>query len=212
VIKFDCVGLRYREKQIFDCLSFEVARGDKVVILGPSGLGKSSLFSLVLGFVRPSCGSVYFEGDRVDERTVWRVRRKVSFVDQDVSIGPGKVSEWIAFVSGLRANASVNLGGHKFDEMMAFLGLGSDLLDQDISGLSGGERQRLAIVLSVLLGREVFLLDEVTSSLDASLKRKVADFFLGEESRTVVVISHENVWLNHPASMVFNLEDGKWIR
>jgi len=210
MIKLDCVGLKYNEKKVFSGLSLEILRGEKVVVLGRSGLGKSSLFSLILGYVQPNCGNVFFCGVCIDEKTVWDVRKRVSFIDQDVSVGGGTVAEWLAFVSGLRVNSSLDFGNNQVRELFELFELGHDLLDKDVSELSGGERQRIAIVVSALLGREVFLLDEVTSALDKHLKEKVTGFFLKEAGWTVVVISHDAVWLDNPAVKVFDLEAEKW--
>ena len=212
MIEFDNVVLNFNGKMVFSNLSFEVGQGDKVVVLGKSGLGKSSFFSLILGFVQPDGGKVLFDGVCVDEESVWDVRRKVSFIDQDVSVGVGRVSDWIAFVSGFRSNSSADFGEKKVEELMDFFEMGHDLLDKDVSELSGGERQRVAIVVSVLLGRKVFLLDEVTSALDKNLKEKVAELVVREKDWTVIVVSHDDVWLNNPSVKIFDLEVGKWGR
>jgi len=212
MIEFDNVSLSFNGKKVFSNLSFEVRQGDKVVVLGKSGLGKSSLFSLLLGFVQPDSGKVFFDGDCVDEKSVWDVRRKVSFIDQDVSVGVGRVSDWLAFVSGFRSNSSADFGEKKVEELMDFFDMGRDLLDKYVSELSGGERQRVAIVVSVLLGRKVFLLDEVTSALDKNLKEKVAEFVVREKDWTVIVVSHDDVWLDNPSVKIFDLEAGKWER
>ena len=113
MIEFDNVVLNFNGKMVFSNLSFAVGQGDKVVVLGKSGLGKSSFFSLILGFVQPDGGKVLFDGVCVDEESVWDVRRKVSFIDQDVSVGVGRVSDWFAFVYGFRSNSSADFGKKK---------------------------------------------------------------------------------------------------
>ena len=84
------------------------------------------------------------------------------------------------------------------------------MLRKDPSELSGGEKQRLAIIVSILLERKVFLLDEVTSSLDKHLKKKVINYFIEQDDWTIVAISHDPGWLDNPRVSIFDLEIGKW--
>jgi len=84
------------------------------------------------------------------------------------------------------------------------------VLRKDTSELSGGEKQRLAIIVSILLERKVFLLDEVTSSLDKQLKKKVINYFIERDDWTIVAISHDPGWLDNPRVRVFDLDVGKW--
>lgn len=210
MIKFENIDLIFDDKKIFSDFSLEIAKGEKAIFLGKSGLGKSSLFALLLGFVRPQNGKVLIDGVPVDEHTVWHVRQKVSFIDQDVSVGDYKVSEWFAFVAGIKENQSLDFSEDKIQGLMDFFELSRDLLNKDISELSGGERQRVAIIVSVLLGRNVFLLDEVTSALDKNLKKKTADFFIRHKDWTVISISHDAVWLDNLNVKVFDLERKSW--
>ena len=94
--------------------------------------------------------------------------------------------------------------------LLGYFEFNEDIVDKNIEDLSGGERQRLAIVISVLLGRDVFFLDEVTSALDKHLKKKVVDYFVKRKDWTSLVVSHEPLWLENPAVKVFSLEERKW--
>ncbi|MCK5785483.1 MAG: ATP-binding cassette domain-containing protein [Candidatus Sabulitectum sp.] len=207
VIEFRNTHLSFNGKSVIRNLSLNIDKGDKVVVSGKSGSGKSSLLSLVLGFIQPDSGQVLFDNIPVDERSVWDVRKRVACIDQDVSLGTGTVHGLLAFVSSLKANSH-----HSFvpDKLMALLELEDDLLHKDIKDLSGGERQRMAIVIAVLLGRDVFFLDEVTASLDKHLKKKVAGYFTGREDWTCVIVSHDPVWLDNSVVRVFDFEEKVW--
>jgi len=207
LIEFESVHLAFDGKKVIQELSMTVKKGEKVVISGKSGSGKSSLLSLVLGFIKPDSGRVLFDGISVDEKTVWDVRKKVAYIDQDVSLGAGTVQGLFDFVSNLNANSHP---GMTLIELMEFFHLDINLFLKSIRELSGGERQRMAIVTAILLKRNVFFLDEITASLDKHLKKKVANYFLGREDSTCVIVSHDPVWLDNSVVRVFDFEEKKW--
>lgn len=202
--------MSFNGKNIFDRLNFYAAKGDKVAILGKSGLGKSSFLKLILGFISPQSGQILFNNIPVNERTIWDIRKKISFVDQDVSLGKGRVIDWLHGVFNFKANDSVGFPREKLKQLCEYFELTPEDLHKNIDDLSGGEKQRLAIIVSVLLKRELFLFDEVTSSLDADLKAKTADYFVGDKERTVIVISHDPAWLKYPQVKKFDLKEQKW--
>ncbi len=210
MIAFNHIHLSFNGKKVLDDLSLAVERGEKVVILGKSGSGKSSLFSLLLGFLEPDAGEIFFAGRRVDEKSVWEVRRKVAYIDQDVSLGSGTIFDLLDFIARLKTNLHLGQIRKEADELRHYFELSDEVLNKNIEELSGGERQRLAVMIAVLLHRDVFLLDEVTSALDLHLKKKVADFFIDRKDWTCLVISHDPVWLENPAVKVFDLEEKTW--
>ncbi|MEA2109776.1 MAG: ABC transporter ATP-binding protein [Pseudomonadota bacterium] len=210
MIAFNHIHLSFNGKKIIDDLSLAVDQGEKVVVLAKSGTGKSSLFSLVLGFIEPDEGEVFFDGRMIDEKSVWEVRKKIAYVDQDVSLGGGKILDLLDLVAKLKTNIYLDGFREQLQELLQYFELDKEVIKKDIEDLSGGERQRLAIIIAVLLQRDVFLLDEVTSALDKQLKKKVADFFVAREDWTCLVISHDPVWLENPAVKIFNLEEGEW--
>ncbi len=207
MISFENIHLSFDGKNVIQNLSLKINNGEKVVISGKSGSGKSSLLSLPLGFVRPDRGQVFFDGIPVNEKTVWDIRKKIACIDQDVSLGDGTVQELLDFVSDLKANTHSVFNAKN---LMEFFHLDIDLLQNSLKELSGGERQRMAIVIAILLNRDVFFLDEVTASLDKHLKNKVADYFLSKEDCTCVIVSHDPVWLDNSVVRVFDFEEKKW--
>ncbi|OQY20210.1 MAG: hypothetical protein B6I36_01715 [Desulfobacteraceae bacterium 4572_35.1] len=210
MIEFNNIQLNFNGKKIIHNLSFTIAHGDKVVLLGKSGSGKSSLLSLLLGFIVPGQGEIIFDGLPVDKKSVWAIRKKIAYVDQAVSMGEGSVADFINFITQLNAVSAQRLNKGKIGELLNYFELGDDITEKEIKELSGGERQRVAIVIAIALGRNIFLLDEVTSSLDMHLKKKVADYFLAREEWTCLVISHDAEWLDSPAVKVFDVEEGRW--
>lgn len=210
MIKLVNIDLAYNGVAVFENFSLEIKAGAKAVILGKSGLGKSSLFSLILGFTTPNNGMVFFDRSPVDKKSVWGIRKKIAYIDQDVSIADGNVSSWLDFVFHLKANGFAGFDRKKVKDFLDFFELDVNVLGKDTSELSGGEKQRLAIIVSILLERRVFLLDEATSSLDKHLKRKVINYFIERDDWTVVAISHDPGWLDNPHVRVFDLEVGKW--
>jgi putative ABC transport system ATP-binding protein len=82
----------------------------------------------------------------------------------------------------------------KLRVFMRELELEYDILDKNFQELSGGEKQRIGILITLLLNRDIYLLDEITSALDVNLKKKVADYFLAREDWIILVISHDREW------------------
>jgi len=210
MIEFKNIHLQYNGKEVLKELSFEVKTGEKIAVIGKSGSGKSSLFQLALGFVIPDHGEIFFDGLKVDEKSCWNIREKVACVDQDVSVGIGKIPSLFDFISKIKVNSHLDFSKEKINNLSDFFELESGTFDKNIEELSGGERQRLAIIISVLLERKIFFLDEITSALDKNLKKKVADFFIENKEWTSLIISHDPVWTENSAVKVFDLEEGKW--
>ncbi|MBU1086930.1 MAG: ATP-binding cassette domain-containing protein [Candidatus Omnitrophica bacterium] len=210
MINFKKINLIYNQKKVIEQLSLNIEKGDKVAILGKSGLGKSSLFYLLLGFIAEYKGEIHFNNIPVNQKTVWDIRKQIAFIDQDVSLGQGKAIDWITSVFAFRANAEQAFRQKQMEELLEYFELSKDDLDKDTQELSGGERQRLAIITAILLNRKVFLFDEITSALDAHLKQKTVDFFIKNKEWTVIAISHDSVWLKNPKVKVFDLEAKSW--
>jgi ABC-type dipeptide/oligopeptide/nickel transport system, ATPase component len=193
MFKIDRITKQFSEQFVLQDFSFEILPGEKVIVSGRSGIGKTTLFRLLLGFEKPDSGEIYFENRLLDETSVWQLRHKVAYVSQDLNIGRGNLRAFFTETLSLKANlAKKNDALKSLNELLAYFELPETLLQKNIEELSGGEKQRVAIINALLLQRRVFLLDEITSALDKLLKAKVLDYFLQRPDFTVLYISHDN--------------------
>lgn len=206
VIRFENVSVQFNQNLLFERLNFDVEKGEKLLVYGRSGEGKTTIIRLLLGFECPREGNIYFEGKLLDRKTVWDVRKEIAYVSQNLDIGAGRVTALINRVLKYKANESINPSKTELSDLLKFLRLKESILQENFEKLSGGEKQRILIVIALLLKRPVFLLDEVTSALDSELKEKVRDFFLKGDDWTVMVISHDKDWLERPELKVINLD------
>ncbi len=168
MIKLDNVTLSFGERQLFDRLSVEVPAGGRLLISGESGSGKTTLLRMLLGFVLPDQGKIYVNGEQLLVGNVWRLRRKMAYVSQEMQIGNGRVEGFIKEIFRFKHNRSIAYQRDKVIGLLEDFQLGSGTLDKDLEDLSGGELQRVAIIVTLLLNRQVYLLDEVTSAGSAT--------------------------------------------
>jgi putative ABC transport system ATP-binding protein len=207
VIRFKDVSVKFHDEFLFENLDFELKRGDKLLVYGKSGEGKTTIIRLMLGFECPHDGTIFFEGHRLDRKTVWYARRKIAHVSQNLDIGDGPVRGLINRVMAFKANENIKPSNAELSDWLNFLRLKESILREHFEKLSGGEKQRIAILIALLLKRDVFLLDEVTSALDSELKEKVIDYFTSRSDATVIVISHDKDWLDKPGIRIINLDN-----
>jgi putative ABC transport system ATP-binding protein len=200
LLEFRSITLSFQERHVLRSFALKVHQGEKVLLFGDSGTGKSSVLKLILGFVRQDSGEILIDGRSLNARRAWEVRRRAAYVPQATDLGDGTGADLLTWMKQLHANRSTAL--EPGEALMETLKLDSELLDKPISDLSGGERQRVAIVAAVALNRRVFLLDEATASLDAGLKSAVVALFAGRQDWTVIAVSHDPVWRDSGAFRV----------
>lgn len=190
-LRAENLSLAFDGKTLLEGFSLEVPVGQKVLMTGPSGCGKSTILKCFLGLAATTTGSVAIAGQTLTAATVWTLRRQIAYVTQEPDPGAGTARQVIDRPFHYRANAHLrdNLG--RLAELMDLFGLGSELLDKNVSKLSGGEKQRIALTVAILLDRPILLLDEPTSALDVRMRKTLGEYLHSRTDLTALVVAHD---------------------
>ena len=193
-------------------VSLDVAEGEKVVVIGPSGSGKSVLIRCINGLEVPDSGTVVVEGMNLSGRKVnaRALARDVAMVFQSYNLYPHKTvleNVTLAPIKVLKVpREQAERDGHAYLERVGL----SDKVDKYPDQLSGGQQQRVAIARALAMRPEVMLFDEPTSALDPEMIGEVLEVMidLAKQGMTMVVVSHEMSFIREVADKVLVLADG----
>lgn len=169
---------RYGEEGIFGLhdISFAVAPGESIAIVGPTGAGKSTLARLLLGLYTPDAGSIHYDGRPLDEIGLTRLRREIGVVLQESFLLSGTIRENIALQQPEMPLEQVVAAAKlaEIHEEIARLPMGYESrVGEGGSGLSGGQRQRIALARALATQPALLILDEATSHLDAATESAI---------------------------------------
>jgi len=194
---FDNISFSYAEDlaaPVLSDLSFEVRRGERIGIVGPSGVGKSTIAQLFLRFYHVSGGAIYMDGVDVKTLPLASYRRLFGVVSQEIELFGSTIRENICYGrpdATMEEMKAAAIRAHAY-EFISQLPLEFDtVLGENGYTLSGGQRQRLAIARALLTDPQVLILDEATSALDSNTESIISGSL--EElmkERTTIVVSH----------------------
>ena len=216
--------------RIFENISFEIKKGERVGLVGRNGSGKTTIFQLLTGIEHVDCGAIHMKkGTQIghvaqiprfaEEMTVYDVlrsafakeqalERKMRELEQKMAIS---VTEKMMAEYGEIQEQFSFLGGYEMEANMMKVANGlqvTELFSRDFRGLSGGEQTKVCLAYMLLKKPDLLLLDEPTNHLDLFAVEWLEQF-LKEYDGTVVVISHDRYFLDEVVTKIFDLEDGE---
>ena len=192
MINFKNISIKFNDKIILNNFNLVVNAGDKVLISGVSGKGKTTLLKLLLGFSTPNSGNIFVDNLELNEQNINIIRNKIGYMPQSTPFLNVKIEKLIHTIFNFKENLKTKLDMDILIKTLKEFNLDSSILSKNINQLSGGEKQRLAFVIIILLDRKIWVLDEITSSLDQDMKEKVTNYILNT-NKTVILVSHDKI-------------------
>lgn len=164
-----------------------------MLLAAQSGSGKTSLLRLLLGFIDPDEGKIFWGKKEITSESIRKIRTQIAYLSQDVDFPNGKVKDVFQEIFVFDRNRHLNYRPEMLVEKLQEFDLSEELLEKNTSLISGGERQRLGWILIQLLDRPLLLLDEPTSAMDEKQKQRFIDY-IAETKKTVICVSHDSDW------------------
>lgn len=182
-------------KQVLHNISFNIAAGKKVALLGRTGSGKSTIVNLLLGFYPVDGGSIHYDHITLSEANIKVLRQNIALVEQEPAMFSGTIRENIAFAACRDVSESDIIAAAEQAYAMEFItklpqGLDTIVGERGLQ-LSGGQKQRIAIARAIIRDPKILILDEATSALDSQSERWVQKALQAVmHGRTTIVIAH----------------------
>ena len=176
---------------IVDDMSFRIAAGENVAIVGKSGCGKSTLLRLMLGFEQPKSGAIYYDGQDLSELSVSSVRSQMGVVLQNGQLMSGDIFTNIVGTTALTlkdAWEAAEAAGLDDDIKKMPMGM-QTVISEGSSNISGGQRQRILIARALAAKPSILIFDEATSALD-NRTQAIVTASLNKRHVTRIVVAH----------------------
>jgi ABC-type multidrug transport system fused ATPase/permease subunit len=201
-IEFKNVSFSYNGREpVLEDVSFSIQPRERVAIVGPSGVGKTTTLSLILRFYRPTSGEIYFDGHPASDYEVGSLRRRIGYVSQSTLLLSGKIMENLCYgnpdaTEEQVVRAARVAGIHEFINSLPD---GYDtLIGEKGINLSEGQKQRLSIARALVKDPDILVLDEPASALDSLAEKSIFKSLPAfVQDKTLFVVAHRFSTIRH---------------
>ena len=212
-IVFDHVSFAYEDGiPVLKDVSFVCKPGEMLALVGPTGVGKTTLTQLISRFYEPSSGFILIDGHDIRGVTMESLRRSISPVLQDTFLFNGTIAENIGYaVPDASMDEIVNAAkaAHIHEDIMAMPDDYQTQVGERGLRLSGGQKQRVAIARAILRESPIIILDEATASVDVETEQQIREAIAGVAgSRTIIAIAHRLSTVRN-ADQILVIEEGR---
>lgn len=189
-----CVRYEPTASPALSNFTLHVKPGEKIAIVGESGAGKTTILNLVIGFIRPTSGSLWVDGKNYDTVNLATFRRQIAFVPQNVVLFPGTIRENITYGMDSVTEEQLRdvLRMANLTDDVARMDRGVDtVIGEHGDTLSGGQKQRITIARAMIRNPKIIILDEATSALDSESEHHVQKALDAlTKDRTTFIVAH----------------------
>ncbi len=208
-LRFEDVSCTYPDKTepaIRDC-SFDLTKGERLLILGSTGAGKSTVANLILGLLQPDCGTIKINGISLEDIDLTALRKLIAYVPQDPVLVTGTIRDNVVFAidSAESEEYKVAVQASQLEqEIAAFPEQHETRVGQRGLGVSGGQKQRITIARALIKRPQLLIFDDITASLDAENEEKLwQDINIHYPGISAIVISHRLSTLHYVDRVLF---------
>lgn len=185
-ININNVSFSYDEStKVIDAFSLKIKQGKKILITGKSGLGKTTISRLLLNYVKPLSGKIFWNETSYSKLNIYDIREKIAYISGNFKIFTGSVRENLVL-------ERKTIQEEKLIEKLSVLNLGGFKLDDTISPdtISSGQNQRFIIARELLAPREIIIFDEAMSNIDPKNRSVIENILLSDPNLTFINITH----------------------
>lgn len=189
------VKFNFKDKEIFNGINLRINKGDKILVYGDSGEGKSILLDIICGFREPISGEILLNEKKIDSHSSQFLQKRVGLISQNVSLVRSSLIENVGFGKKIneidldKVKKSLKISG--LEEFCNDQKLFNFKINPDFKNISEGQAKRLGLARLIYFDKKIILLDETTANLDKKLEKEILDDLLKNFDLTLILVTHD---------------------